>query len=424
MIRPALRVKQKKVIKFGLANPYSILAMDPRLGKSFAALEIHRRRKLQNCAIICPGYMVENWRVEINKWYDDQIITVIKKGKDIYDVVDSDYVIVSYELCQKFPFLFEWAKTVIIDESHNLKNIAAKRTEFIHKHVFENSVPCVLQLTGSPIKNRVAEFYSLLALCFYNPKIGGPPFLDRFPSAIDFADYFSYRHEYEIDVGNKRVKICKWLGMKNIPELRTYLKDIYIRIKADENDLPPLVFIPVLIDDTPNPKLLEEFNLHFADEAKHSVKSNFKKEAAIAKAPITIQYVKNLLEKVETPVIVYSDHVESCEKIAAAFGVHALTGKVQNHKRMELAKRFQEGEGNVLCATVGALKEGVGLSRAKDIVLNDPAWVPGDLKQVYNRPRAVGEKDSVNVHTIFGSPQDQKIFEALTEKEKVIEGAT
>ena len=78
----------------------------------------------------------------------------------------------------------------------------------------------------------------------------------------------------------------------------------------------------------------------------------------------------------------------------------------------------------MICATVGSLKEGADLYRAKDLVLNDPPWVPGDLLQVVNRTRALGEKDPRTIHRILGSPQDSMIFKALEEKQKVIDEAT
>ncbi len=424
MKRPARRDCQNKAISYALAHPYCILALDPRLGKTRSSIEAHEESGRQNCLCIVPGYLIDNWVAEINMWTEDKIITTFKSGKQLYEVVDSDYVIISYELSQKAPYLFEWAKTIIIDESHYLKSQEAKRTQFIHKHIYENSVPSVIQLTGTPIKNRVSEFYSLLALTYYNPNVADSPFLDEFPSALDFADRFSYRHEFDMPVKWGTVKIVKWVGMQNIPELKKYLKGRYLRIKATDADLPPIIYKTFLVSNIANLQLLNEFNDHFSQEGKHLVKSNVKAEAALKKTPITVQYCEDLLEQIETPIVIYSDHVEACEAMAKAFNTTALTGKIDSTRRMRLAKEFQEGEGKVLCATIGALSVGIDLSRAKDIIINDPSWVPGDLKQVRERIRKMGSKDPVCIHSIFGSPQDEKIYDALAEKLEVIEKVT
>lgn len=424
-MKPALRKCQTRAIKFGLENAYSILALDPRLGKSRAAIEIHERRKKPNCLVVCPGYLVSNWQAEIEKWAskEKQFIKAVKKGKDISQPF-GDYIIISYDLARKAPHFFEWCSTLIIDEAHYLKSIEAKRTEFIHKEVYENSVPCVIQLTGTPLKNRVAEFYSLVALTYYDPREKDPDFLTKFETSIDFADYFSHRETYYIEVGFRTVTINKWVGMQRIPELKKFLKGKYLRIRATEEDFPALHYKDFLVSKTPNINLLKMFNGYFKGEDTGSVKSNFKKEAAIVKAPITAEYAKDLLEQIDTPILIYSDHVDPCEKLAKIFKVPAITGKMPGAKRMELARRFQAGEGKVLCATIGALSVGIDLSRAKDLILNDPSWVPGDLKQVFDRMRKVGDKGSVCVHRILGSPQDAKIWEAIEQKMEVIERAT
>lgn len=421
--KAGLNRAQKLALPYARRHPYSILALDPRLGKSRIPIEI-RESEGGNCLIVCPGYLIPNWRDEIRKWAGNgPDITMIQEGKQIYEVCDTDYVIVSYDLAKKAENFFDWADMLVIDEGHNLKSMEAQRTQFMHRCAFEYSLNRLHILTGTPIKNRVKEFYSLLALMNYNPRIADSPFLAAYPSEIDFADHFSYRQRYQIEINGRRVTIIKWTGLKNVRELKHHLKDCYIRIRAEEGDLPPVSFRPILISDTPDPQLLAEFNAHFLGEHAGSVKSQYKKEAALKKTPFTIKYTKDLLEEVSCAAV-YTDHVDSCEAIAQAFGVTALTGKVNSKIRSRLAERFQRGEGQVLVATIGALKEGRPLDRASDIVLNDPPWTPGDLKQVINRIRKVGKKKPCLIHKILGSPQDDHIYDVLIEKEEVIEEAT
>lgn len=423
MKRPAPTEKQVRAFKYALKHPYSILAVDPRLGKSRVIIGIQKRLKL-NCLVVCPGYLVPNWPKEINKWGDPgTIITTFERGKDIYDVCDSDFVIISYDLAKKAEQLFEWANMVVIDEAHNIKSMSAQRTQFIHRVIYENSIGRVHPMTGTILKNRVKEFYSPLALMHYDPRVAQSQFLDRYPSEIDFADQFSFRHEYKIEIKNRFVTVVKWDGLKNTDELKTHLKGHYLRIKADANDLPPVEYRPILVSNHPDPALLAAFNSYFAGEGAGSVKPEQKKEAAIKKVPFTIKYTEDLLQQVNC-AMVYSDHVPSADAIAQHFGVRALTGRMPGKMRSRLAKEFQAGAGKILVATVGALKEGEDLYRSKDIVLNDLPWVPGDLTQVVNRIRRIGDKKPCTVHKIHGSPQDEYISNALQEKMDVIERAT
>lgn len=424
--------KQRKLFEFAMKHPYSIVAADPRLGKSMVGIAIQQTLK-NNCLIICPGYLTLNWPKEIRKWAKKDVqITVFKKGSEIYEPCDSDFVIISFDLVKKAEHLFEWADMVLIDEAHNLKSMPAKRTEFIHRCIFENSIKRVHPMSGTILKNRVREFYSQISMMYYDPRIEKqtikPDFLDKFPDEITFADYFSYRKEFKVKITDKRgrtykMPVAKWEGLKKVDELKSYLKGRYIRVKASEKDLPPVIFKNILISDSPDKALLAAFNAYFEGEGSGSVRPDIKVQAALKKVPFTIKYVEDLLENVKC-VLVYSDHRPSIEAIAKHFNVPAITGKMTGVKRSKLAKSFQSGKGNILCATIGSLKEGEDLFRAKDIVLNDESWVPSDLKQVINRIRKLGAKKTRTVHRIFGSPQDEKISEAIQKKIEVIDAAT
>lgn len=423
MERPALRSHQVRALRYTEKNPYVILGLDPRLGKSRIAIEYREKMKF-NCLVICPGYLVDNWKIEIKKWVDRPIITTFHRGKDLFDVVDSDYIILSYSLAQKAPWLFEWADMVVLDEAPAIKSMKAKRTQFIHKEVFENSIKSLLLLTGTPIKNRVQEFYSLLALTYYNPNAPQGPFLERYPDEISFADQFSIRQQYVMKINGRFVTIVQWNGLRNGTELKKWLRGRYIRIRdTDVLDMPPVSTKPVLISETEDTDLLEAFDAYFNDGDHSSVKPQYKTKAALKKVPFTVKYAKDLLEQKECALI-YTDHRESCRAIAQEFGVPAITGEMDAKKRGQLADKFQAGEGKVLVATIGSLKEGKDLYRASDTVFNDLCWVPGDLKQVVNRMRVVGKKTPCTAHRIFGSPQDLYIADVLDEKIDTIEKAT
>ncbi len=430
--------KQHQMFDYGVSHNYFILGADMRLGKSLSSIALRKHRDC-NCLVICPAYLVPNWKKEIKKWTNDSV-TMFTEGKQIYDVCDSDFVILSYDLVQKAEFLFEWADYVIADEIQHLANMSAKRTQFIHRCIYENSPRYFVGVTGTPIKNRVKEFYSLIALTYYDPNGEDDSFLQEYPDEISFAERFSKSQTYEVQVkGGRYITITNYYGLRNAKELKEWLDGKYIRIKADKNDLPPISFIETLVSDIDDSDLLESFENYFIsdDEAYRSSASfnearrkrtgsvlpEHKRNAAIKKVPFTIKYVENLLDSVDC-CLVYSDHREPCQKLAKHFGVPAITGEMTGKKRAELVKDFQEGRLNMICATIGSLKEGADLFRSKDIVFNDFSWVPGNMDQVCARIQALNEHDPRTAHLIFGSPQDEKIWNALSEKRETISQAT
>ncbi len=434
MKRPPLREHQVQAVAYCLANPYSIVALDPRLGKSRVAIEVREKLKYK-CIIVCPSYLVDNWKKEIKLWAGDALILAIHSGKEIpIKRHFADYVIISYSLAQKAEHLFVWADMVVLDEAPAIKAMDSKRSQFIHKNVYENSMKSVLLLTGTPIKNRVKEFYSLLALTFYNPSAPQSQFLELYPDEITFAERFSHSNSYDVEIKPGRfITVTNWFGIKNTDELKKWLKGRYIRIRdTDVLDMPDVSYKPVLISDIADPKLLDSFNSFFMDgpmreltrkERTGSTLPEHKAMAALKKVPFTAKYVRDLLEEVEC-VLVYTDHRESAHALAKEFKVQAITGEMPAQKRSLMADRFQAGEGRVLVATIGSLNQGKDLYRANHLVFSDQTWVPGDMKQVINRMRVVGKKIPCVVHHIFGSPQDEFISNTLKEKMQTIDEAT
>ena len=412
---------QVTTVEYCLENRYAIMALEMGLGKSISALEIWKRTG-GNCLIVCPSYLVSNWISEIRKFLGDKpIITAIRKGKDFYEIFDSDFVIVSYDLAQKSEQIFEWADMVVLDEANYLMSMKTKRTMYIHKAIYENSIKRCYLLTGTPIKNRVEEYYSLLALCNYDPRLKGSAFLEKFPDSISFADYFSYREEFTMEMRGRWVTIVKWSGVKNVEELKSYLKGHYIRFSSkDVLKLETPRTKDILVSEVNDKKLLEEFEGHYSDEENHSVKSNYKAEAALKKVPFTIKYVKDLLEQVEC-VPIYTDHVESAKALAAAFGIEAITGEMPAAKRSIIGNEFQEGKRRVIVATIKSFSTGISLTRANNLVFNDLPWIPGDLAQTIYRIHRRDQKKTCVIHKILGSPQDAKISETLESKSRTIE---
>jgi SWI/SNF-related matrix-associated actin-dependent regulator 1 of chromatin subfamily A len=415
-----LRDFQLETVEYAIKNPYAILALEMGLGKSLCALEVSDRLKAKTL-VVCPAYLKTNWKREVEKWFPDKTVSIFNKGEEIYFPWDSEIVIISYELLAKAESLFAWADLVVADEAHFLKSITSKRSEIFHQFIYENSVSRCLLLTGTPLKNRVHEFYSLIAICNYNPLMIESAFLDRFPNYVNFANFFSYLNEYEIVVGYHKRKVQQWSGLKNAKELGNYLKNIYIRFEAaDVLDLPPKVYNDILISETDNPELLEAFN-SFNGENK-SVKPDIKAKAALEKVPFTIKYAESLLESVDK-VIIYSDHVLSCEAIAKHFGVTPITGKTTMDNRWVLADRFQNGDAKLIVATIGSFSTGITLTACHHIIFSDLPWVSGDLAQAEARIFRIGQNNTCFFHRLLGSYQDYQILSKLLEKSTVISEA-
>jgi superfamily II DNA or RNA helicase len=309
----------------------------------------------------------------------------------------------------------------LVHNCHYVKNMKAKRSDNIHRLVYENNISRVMLMTGTPIENRVWELYSLIAICNYNPQLKESSFLTRFPTYEHFADYFSYREERTISTARGRRKVLTWNGRKNIKELKeVYLKDIFIRYRAEDClDLPESVYYDIDIGDVGEEGLLDSFKEYNSENRE--VGPSIKSQVALKKAPFTIKYVKELREQGVEKIIIYTDHVESCEEIAKAFKVTPIHGKISVDRRRLVAQNFINGNTPVLVATIGSFSTGVNLTAARDMVFNDFPWVPGRLDQAEARIRRMGQKFICRFHRILGSIQDKYILDIISGKKETID---
>ncbi len=409
---------QEETVEFALKNPYSIIALSMGLGKTATALAVKDRLINQRCLVICPSYLATTWKKEVGKFLKGQIVTCFRGSKEVFYPADTDFVIISYDLAIKNPILFEWATMVILDEGTAIKNMKAKRTEAIHKHIFENSIPRVHILTGTPIKNRIEEFYSLIALCNYNPNIADSPFLSKFTNSVDFADKFSHRREYTVNRGYKSFTVVQWEGVRNEDELKQWLKGIYI---SKRTNMPAVNYKTIFADSYDDEELRDAFDNYESGVSK--VSPQVKAAAALRKTPMTIKYVDDLVDRgeIEGPVVIFTDHVESCKAMAAHWKVKPITGEMSPEERGQMALQFQAGKLDKAVATFGSFSEGVTLTRSNFMVLNDYCWVSGTIAQAIARINRLTQTRPCFVHMIFGSEQDEYIYGKVMEKAAVLD---
>ena len=413
---------QEETVKFGLAHKYAIYGLGPGLGKTVCALETYNRLSdTKRLLVICPSYLIQNWSREISKFYGDKfIVTLFKSGKDLYFPVDSDIVITSYDLGQKADYLFAWAQMVVFDEVHFLKEMSNKRTQFYHKNVFENSIPRVLLLSGTVIKNRIYELYSPLALCHY--QFDNSQFLRQFPSQAHFADFFSFKSEFNLPVKNRFIKLVRWKGLKNKEILRFHLKKFYVRFETEEVlRLEPIIVEEVNVLEKMDEALLKEFETW---KETGSVKPERKAQVALEKAEFTAKIARDKFEAGFGPIAIYTDHRASCAKIAELLKCDMITGETPKEKRSKIAEAFQAGDKDFIVATIGSFSTGVTLTASRFMIFNDYPWVPGDLEQALYRIRRIGQDKQCYVLYVLGSEQDNHILKTIAEKANVIKKVT
>ncbi len=407
--------KQKEIIRYMIQHHYCIVGAEAGTGKtimSTAAACLAGGRTI--CVV--PSSLKYNWEMEIQK-YCDKKVRVVTTGKDARSITDfEDFLVVSYSLLGQLSDRVLKSDNYIFDESHYLNNITAQRTKRVHEIIEKYSPDRVMLLSGTPIKGRVTEFFSPIALTCYNP---------RPTSGEDISTWCKSQHKWNTTFSNEITfkmggrRISKFEGVKNIPRLKEVLKDKYIRVKlSDIKELPPLLEKEVIVryDESELAEAWEDFQ-----EKKDRAFMSKKAKSAEMKAPYTIDYVKNLLNEVEC-CVVFTVHVKSAQMIAKGIKNSAIiTGDTPVEERSRLVRLFQEGKISCLVATIGAASTGFTLTKSKHLVFNDLSFTESDNEQARRRIYRIGQDETAMIHYILGGVVDKRIKVILTSKKEETE---
>tara|TARA_R110000751_G_scaffold82106_2_gene165324 strand:+ start:1001 stop:2224 length:1224 start_codon:yes stop_codon:yes gene_type:complete len=399
---------QKAGVKYALEHNYTINGCEMGLGKTIQALAVMEQLKCRTL-IVCPAYLAINWEYEIDRFlpgYDKSLISITSYYKFTRDAID-------YVDC----------KLVIFDEAHYLKNMNSQRAKVAHSFIYRSAPTHLMLLTGTPIMNRVTEFYSLLKLCSFNPlKTNGEKITRGF---AQFCNVLCYNHRIPSSSG---FLIKKWYGLKNEPVLRKYLKFKYFRkLAKDELDLPKIIHKYIYTEVKPSKTDCDELEAAFEDKNLAHI-SVAKAKSALFKTPTTLKYVNDLLDQGEKPLLIFTDHVAAAKELHFKLQLKntavIIDGSVTSMKRNQTVEDFNKSKVDVIIATIGSMSTGFNLTASRHVIFNDLSWVPASNLQCEKRIHRIGQTQQCLVVKILCSKIDYLIQKHLDEKMEVLRNAT
>lgn len=218
----------------------------PGLGKTAQAIAwahelISNRSEADRCVIITPGAVKTQFAREIKRFTGNDDVIVIdgdkaKRQMQYKEAESKRWVVLNYDLLHidlKYITPLVNGQLLVADEAHRLKSRQSKRGQAAR--ALAGKAIRRLALSGTPIENDPAEWYTLMN-GFVVPGIFGNPF-----------EFFN-RYAYPGRFGG-------FEGARNLGELRDRSKPHYIRHKKEEvaKHLPPLRVQNLVLD--PDEKL-------------------------------------------------------------------------------------------------------------------------------------------------------------------------
>jgi SWI/SNF-related matrix-associated actin-dependent regulator 1 of chromatin subfamily A len=405
---------QKAGIKYGTTKKRVLFADEMGLGKTVQAIACVLHENAFPCIVICPKSVVYNWKKE---WTKFTHITASVYGEYSNK---ADVIICSYNNAKKMLKAKHMFKSIIVDESHYIKDEKTQRYKIV-KELSENKEYRYL-LTGTPVINQPAELIPQLYVLGYLKAETKPKFLSRY-------------------VGPKNTG-------KNLDELQMKLRSTCMvrRMKIDVQKELPEKIRQIINIDIENRELYNMANKQFVDYLNEKLKmtaeqarkilraefitkiNHLKKIAATGRIEGMIEFVKNMNENGEK-VIIFAHHRAIIDELSKKLDCSLkITGETETKMRQTMIERFQQQQNEMnIILSIRAASTGIdGLQDVcSNVVFAELDWTAAQHDQAEDRAHRNGQLSTVNAY-YFIAPEtiDEKIFELIESKRNMSNAAT
>lgn len=384
-----------------------ILADSPRVGKTLPAAAAASQHL--PALIVCPAVTKRVWQRAFAQF---DIAAVIVEGRTMAaGIVPGGVCIINYELLPSITSLDGW-QTLVLDESHRIKNHTAKRTKTAQKLM--KSTPRVYALSGTPIPNRPIEIWTVLhGLGIYKS------------SWLNFAHKYckAWQAPWGLDVS----------GASNIDDLKAKMRPHVLRRKREDvfkdyqHPVVSLIELDLPVDrrekDFSADELIVNPDLVLAFEGLAEIM----REGGVQKVPLALEFIKDkLADDPDEPLVVMCWHKDVAAMLQVGLSEYrtgVITGETPMGQRNKTLDAFQDGKLDVLVGNLGAIGEGIDLSRSSTIIFVECTWATSAFEQASARVEnisKVGQAPAIYILTTRNS-LDHRVLQGVLRKMNVID---
>lgn len=407
----------------------ALLADEMGLGKTIQAVEAVRRLGLTDVTVICPAVAKHNWRNTFDEVFDGQLSVLPVDDKTrfappaqveiySYDFATSDYS--SRAMTRK-------GQVCIIDESHYLANDGAQRTQHVlgvnldrADAIAHKGYEHVWAISGTPMRRDPTSLYPLLRSLY--PRgiamdTGAP---------MPYSAFVSMYCEGYKPRGKERYVIT---GGKNLDRLARDIGPFFLRRRADDLGLPPIMFdeFPIEIESwrLPGFKGMPEGFDGDDDEYLREVRSlgdqaRWRKELARAKAGACAHLIRAELDlMLYDKIVVFAWHTEALDALQRIVGrCVRVDGKTSPREKEAAEDRFNnDPKINMFLGQIEAAGTSLSLTAAHNELFVELDWTPALNAQAAMRTRRIGQKKTTFCRmAVTQDPMDQRLTSVLLRK--------
>ena len=405
---------------------HGLLADEMGLGKTLQVLSLLASRPVTDrpSLVVCPASVVPVWRQEIQKYFPELAVDVLKSGHDFTSRTDNVLWLASYTQLRKHRELlpaheFGYA---VLDEGQFIKNPDAKVTQTC----FAVRARHRLVLTGTPLENRQLDLWSIFR--FLLPGLLGSRAGFEAALTADREGTLTRLRAQLAPFVLRRTKgeVAKELPQKVEMDLICPLTDVqraeYARICTEglarlgddvgtamrEKSFGFLALLTRLRQTCCDPDMLPWLKSPLSDSGK----------------------INLLMEKLAEVVgsghkaVIFSQFVMLLDRVRAALAQrfpdlprHELTGMTLD--RQKPVEAFQTAPGAaVMLVSLKAAGTGITLHAADYVFLLDPWWNPAVEAQAVDRVHRIGQTNTVFVYRTVTAGTIEERIQALKASKK------
>lgn len=444
-LRHRLRVEpypyQQEGIAYGLEKKRLIIGDEPGLGKTLQSIGIVDTAGAYPCLVICPSSLKINWQREFEKFTDKKALVLDNATRTTWPYLLKmgmfHVAVVNYESLRKY---FVWDikggksfrlkdvvfcpqirmfKSIIIDESHRVKDPSAQQTIFTKG--LSVGKEWIILLSGTPVVNRPEDLVAQLSIMGRLQDFGG--------RAQFVADYCTDPKDKEAEPAVPLSVLSRQL----------YANCMIRREKAKVlPQLPDKTRIDLYVDISNAP----EYNLAAADLAAYlheytectdwEIRRKMRMEALVrfmtlrqlatlGKIAQAVDFIRTFLDSGKKLIVFCSLH-EVVDALVKAFpGAVTVTGRDSAVAKQSAVDAFQNNpETRLIICSIKAAGVGLTLTASSNVAFVELAWTYADCCQCEDRAHRIGQKDNVTCYYLLGRGTIDQTIYALIHRKKSI----
>lgn len=421
----------------------SVLADDMGLGKTLQVITLLLKLKeekvitpKQKTLVIAPAGLLTNWLREINRFAPALSAEIYHGTQRNFEKLDAEIVITTYGTVRSDVDTLKKKKwlAVVIDEAQNIKNAETAQTlavKALH-------APLKIAMSGTPVENRLSEFWSIMD--FSNKGYLGniKNFKDEYGTPIQV-----YNDE---QTAERFRRITAPFIMRRLKSDKSIISDLPDKI--EQNRFALLTKEQTAIYD----KTLHSAMNAIEEYSESGEESLFKRQGLILQMILALkqicnhpaQFLKNgnadaaLSGKATMLLDLVESIVESNEKVLIFTQFREMGvllqkfiterlgetpmfyhGGSSQKERDDMVHRFQNNRSDkVFILSLKAAGTGLNLTAATHVIHYDLWWNPAVEAQATDRAYRIGQHNNVQVHRFITQNTFEEKIDAMIQSKR------